>query len=240
MLIVIILLISVSLLIYIKFRNFSFKYSLNYFIIHIRFLEERYKYCRFLCCCSVANLFPTLCSPMDCSTPGLPVLHRLPKFVQTHLHRVGDATQPSHPLSSPSPPAPHPSQHQGLFQRINSSTRWPKYWSFSLSISPSNEHTALISFRMYCLDLCAVQGTLKSLLQHHSSKASILWCSAFFMVQFTHSSIFIIIFIITGLLDNSLSALLQAHAAFTLGLLANLMENIWNICESFSHVTLQY
>ena len=118
--------------------------------------------------------------------------------------------------------------------------RWPKYWSFSLSISPSNEHPALISFRMYCLDLCAVQGTLKSLLQHHSSKASILWCSAFFMVQFTHSSIFIIIFIITGLLDNSLSALLQAHAAFTLGLLANLMENIWNICESFSHVTLQY
>ena len=85
MLIVIIFLISVSLLIYIKFRNFSLKYSLNYFIIHIRFLEEHYKYCRFLCCCSVAK-FPTLCDPMGCSKPGLPIYHRLPQFVQTHVH----------------------------------------------------------------------------------------------------------------------------------------------------------
>ena len=101
---------------------------------------------------------------MNCSTPGLPVHHQLPEFTQTHVHRVGDAIQPSHPLSSPSPPA-----HNESTLRM----RWPKYWSFSFSISPSSEHPGLISFRMDCLDLLAVQGTLKSLLQHHSSKASI-------------------------------------------------------------------
>ena len=108
---------------------------------------------------------------MNCSTP---VHHLLPEFTQTHVHRVGDAIQPLHPLSSPSPPAPNPSQHQGLFQWVNSS---PKYWSFSFSISPSYEHPGLISFRIDWLDLLAVQGTLKSL-HHHSSKASILRCSA--------------------------------------------------------------
>ena len=121
---------------------------------------------------------------MNCSTPGLPVHHQLQEFTQTHDHRVGDAIQPSHPLSSPSPPAPNPSQHQRLIS--NEPTlhmRWPKYWSFSFSISPSKEHPGLISFRMDCLDLLAVQGTLKSLLQHHSSKASILRHSAFFTVQ---------------------------------------------------------
>ena len=86
----------------------------------------------------------------------------------------------------PSPPAPNPSQHQGLFQWVSSLIRWPKYWSFSFNISPSNEHPGLISFRMDWLDLLAVQGTLKSLLQHHSSKTSILWRSAFFMVQLSH------------------------------------------------------
>ena len=123
---------------------------------------------------------------MSCSTPGLPVHHQLPEFTQTHVHQVGDAIQPFHPLLSPSPPAPNPSQH-GVFS--NESTlrmRWPKYWSFSFSISPSNEHPGLISFRMDWLDLLAVQGTLKSLLQNHSSKASILWCSAFFTVQLSH------------------------------------------------------
>ena len=100
---------------------------------------------------------------MDCSTPGLPVHHQFPEFTQTHVHGVGDAIQPSHPLSSPSPSAP------------NESTlcmRWTKYWSFSFSISPSKEHPGLISFRMDWLDLLAVHGTLKSLLQHRSSKAS--------------------------------------------------------------------
>ena len=125
----------------------------------------------------------TLCDPMNCSTPGLPVHHQLPEFTQTHVHQVGDAILPSHPLSSPSPPAPNPSQHQSLFQWVNFSHEWPKYWSFSFSIIPSKEHPRPISFRMDWLDLLAVQGTLKSLLQHHSSKASVLWRSAFFTIQ---------------------------------------------------------
>ena len=204
----------------------------------------------------------TLCNPMNCSTPGLPVHHQLPDFTQTHVHWVGDAIQPSHPLLSPSPPTFNISQHQGLFQWVsslhqirsdqslshvqlfatpwiaarqaslsitnsrsslrltfivsvmpsshlilwhpllllppippsirvfsNESTlrmRWPKYWSFSFSISPSNEYSGLISFRMDWLDLLAVQGTFKSLLHHHTSKASILWCSAFFIVQLSY------------------------------------------------------
>ena len=118
---------------------------------------------------------------MDHSTPGLPVHHQLPEFTQTHVHGVGDAIQPSHPLSSPSPPTLNPSQHQ---HHINESTlhmRWPKYWIFSFNISPSNEHPGLISFRKDRLDPLAVQGTLKSLLQHY-----ILWHSAFFMVQLSH------------------------------------------------------
>ena len=123
---------------------------------------------------------------MSHSTPGLPVHHQFPESTQTHAHRVSDAIQPSHPLSSPSPPAPNPSQHQGLFQWVNSSHQVVKYWSFSFSISPSNKHPGLISFRMDWLDLLAVQGTLKSLLQHHSSKSSILWHSAFFIVQLSH------------------------------------------------------
>ena len=123
---------------------------------------------------------------MNCSTPGLPVHHQLPEFTQTHVHGVGDAIQPSHPLSSPSPPAPNLSQHQGLFIESALCIRWPMYWSFSFNISPSNEHRGLISFRMDWSALLAVQGTLKSLLQHHSSKASILHCSAFFIVQLSH------------------------------------------------------
>ena len=135
---------------------------------------------------SIAQSCPTLCDPMNCSTPSLPVYHQLPKFTQTHIHKVSDAIQPSHSLSSPSPPAPiHPSIR--VFS--NESTlrmRWPKYWSFSFNIIPSKEIPGLISFRMDWVDLLAVQGTLKSLLQHHSSKASILWRSAFFTVQFSH------------------------------------------------------
>ena len=123
---------------------------------------------------------------MNCSTPGLPVHHQLPEFTQTHVHRVSDAIQPSHPLLSPSPPALNPSQQQSLFQWVNSSQKWPKYWSFSFSIIPSKEIPGLISFIMEWLDLLAVQGTLKSFLQHHSSKASILRCSAFFTVQLSY------------------------------------------------------
>ena len=123
---------------------------------------------------------------MDCSTPGFPVHHQLQEFTQTHVHRVSDAIQPSHPLSSPFPPALNVSQHQGLFNESVLRTRWPKYWSFSFSICLSNEYSGLISFRMDWLDLLAVQGILKSLLQHHSSKASIVQCSAFFIVQLSH------------------------------------------------------
>ena len=121
---------------------------------------------------------------MNRSTPGFPVHHQFPELAQTHVHRVSDAIQPSCPLSSPSPPAFNLSQHQGLCQGVR--ITWPKYWSFSFKISPSNEHSGLISFRMDWLYLLVVQGTLKSLLQHHSSKASILQCSAFFTVQLSH------------------------------------------------------
>ena len=124
--------------------------------------------------------------PMNCSMPGLPVHHQLPESTQTHVHWVGDAFQPSHPLSSPSPPALNLSQHQGLFSESALPIRWPKYWSFSFNISPTNEYPGLISFRIDWLDLLAVQGTLKSLLQNPSSKASILRCSAFFMVLLSH------------------------------------------------------
>ena len=135
---------------------------------------------------SVAQSCPTLCDPMNCSTLGLPVHHQLPEFTQTHVHRVGCATQPSHPLSFLSPPAPNPSQHQSFPMSQLLRMRWPKYWSFSFSIIPSNEHPGLISFRMDWLEILAVQGTLKSLLQHHISKASILWHSAFFTIQLLH------------------------------------------------------
>ena len=135
---------------------------------------------------SVAQLDPTLYQPMDCSTPGFPVHHQVPEFTQTHVHWVGDAIQPSHPLSSPSPPAFNQSQHQVFSDESVLCIRWPKYWSFSFNISPSNEYSGLISFRMNWFDLLAVQVTLKSLFQHHSSKASILQGSAFFIGQLLH------------------------------------------------------
>ena len=96
------------------------------------------------CCCSLTRLCPTLCDPVDCSTRGFPVLPYLPEFAQTHVHRVGDAIQPSHPLSPPSPPAFNLSQHQGLFQWVGSSHQVAKYWSFNFSISPSSEYSGLL------------------------------------------------------------------------------------------------
>ena len=135
---------------------------------------------------SVVQLCPTLCDPMDCSMPGFPVYLQLPELAQTHINRVGDDIQPSHPLLSPSP-AVSLSSIRVFSNESALSIRWPKYWSFSFSISPSNQYSGLISFRMDWVDLFAVQGTLKSLLQHHSSKASILWHSAFFIVQLSHS-----------------------------------------------------
>ena len=132
---------------------------------------------------SAAQSSLTLCNPMDCSTPDFPVHHQLPELVQTHVHRVGDAIQPSHPLSSP---LLLPSIFPSIRVFSNESAlciRGPKYWSFSFSISPSNEYSRLISFRTDWFDLPTVRGTLKSLLQHDSSKASILWCLALFIVQ---------------------------------------------------------
>ena len=136
---------------------------------------------------SVQLLSPVqLCDPMNCSTPGLSVHHQVPEFTQTHVHRVGDAIQPSilcRPLLL------LPSIFPSIRVFLNQSAlciRWPKYWSFSFNISLSNEHPGLISFRMDWLDLLAVQGTLKCLLQHHTSKASILRHSVFFTVQLSH------------------------------------------------------
>ena len=132
---------------------------------------------------SVTQLCPVFCNPMDCIMLGLHVQHQLPEFTQSHVHWVSDAIQPSHPLLF------HVSSCLQSFPASESfhlCIRWPKYWSFSFSISPSNEYSRLLSFRMDWFDLLAVQGTLKNLLQHHSSKASILWHSAFFLVQLSH------------------------------------------------------
>ena len=133
---------------------------------------------------SVAQSCPILCDPMNRSTPGLPVHHQLPELTQTHAYRVGDAIQPSHPLSFPSLLPPIPPSIRVFSNESTLRSRWPKYWRFSFSISPYNEHPGLISFKMAWLDLLAVQGTL--LLQHHSSEASILRHSAFFTVQLSH------------------------------------------------------
>ena len=134
---------------------------------------------------SVAQSCPTLCDPMNCSMPSLPVHHQLPEFTETHV--IKSVMPSSHlilcrPLLLPSIiPSIRVFSNESILP-----IRWPKYWSFSFSISPSNEYSGLISFQMDWLDLFAVQGTLRSLLQHHSSKASILRCSAFFIVQLSH------------------------------------------------------
>ena len=177
---------------------------------------------------SSAQSRPTLCDPMDCSTPGLPVHHQLPEFTQTHVHRVGDAIQPSHPLSSPSPPAPIPPSIRVFSNESTLRMRWPKYWSFSFSIIPSKEIPGLISLRMDWLDLLAVQGTLKSLLQQYSSKALILQCSAFFTVQLSHP------YMITG---KTIALTRQTFVGKVMSLLLNMPSRliqytnayIWNL-----------
>ena len=159
-------------------RQFPVHLSTEVSVCHCKFSSLQFS--------SVAQSCPTLCDPMNHSTPGLPVHHHLPEFTQTHVHRVRDTIQPSHPWSSPSPSAPNPSQHQRFSNESTLLMRWPKYWSFSYRIIPSKEIPGLISFRMDWLDLFAVQGTLKSLLQHYSSKASILRCSTLFTIQLSH------------------------------------------------------
>ena len=158
---------------------------------------------------SVALSCPTLCDPMNHSMPGLPVHHQLPEFTQTHVHWVSDATQPSHPLSSPSPPDRNLSQHQGLFQWVNSSHQVAKVLDFQL--------LHLISFRMDWLDLLAVQGTLKSLLQHHSSKASILWHSTCFMAQLSQP------YMTTG---NTIALTRQTFVDKVMALLFNMLSRL--------------
>ena len=157
---------------------------------------------------------------MDCSTPALPVHHQLPVPTQTHVHQVDDAIQPSHLLLSPSPPTFNLSQYQGLLKRVSSSHRWSKYWSFSFSINLSNERktgSGLISFRMDWLDLLAVQGTLKSLLQHHSSKASILKSSPFFIVQLSHP------YITTG---KTIALIRQTFVGKVMSLIFNMLSRL--------------
>ena len=135
---------------------------------------------------SVQSVMSDSLLPMNCSMPGLPVHHQLPESTQIHFHWVGDAIQSCHPLSSPSAPTFNPSQLTVFSNESVLCIRWPKYWSLSFNISPSNEYPGLISFMMDWMDLLAVQGTLKCLLQHHSSKASFLRHSAFFTVQLSH------------------------------------------------------
>ena len=136
------------------------------------------------CCCSVTKTFLTLCDPVDCSTPGFPVLHYLQDFAQTHVHWVGDAKQLSHPLSPPSHPAINLSQHQGLFQWVGSWHQVAKV--LELQLQHQFFQWGLISFRIDWFDFLAVQRTLKSLLRHNNLKASFLRRSAFFMVQLSH------------------------------------------------------
>ena len=157
-----------------KQRNNFINQQLEFTTVWIKFECFEYIFCLKNQFSSVAQSCLTLCDPMDCSMPGFHVFHQLPEFAQTNVYQVGDAIQPFHPLLSPCPPAFNLSQHQGLFQTVSSSMRWPNYWSFSFNISPSNECSGLISFRMDWWDLLAVQGTLKSLLQHTVQKHQFL------------------------------------------------------------------
>ena len=141
----------------------------------------------YCCCCSVAKSCLTVRSSLDCSMPHLPDPHHLLEISQVHVHCVGDAIQPSHPLSSPLLlPSIFPSVRV-FFNESVLHIRWPKIWSCSFSISLSNEYSGLISFRMDWVDLFEVQGTPKSYPQHFSSIASILQCSPFFTVQLSHT-----------------------------------------------------
>ena len=142
-----------------------------------------------LCVCMQAECTqscPTFYDPIDWNTTGFPVHHQIPELTQTHAHRVSDAIQPSHPLLSPSSSASICPSIMVFSSELVLHMRWPKDWSFSFSINPSNEYSGLISFRIDWLDPLAVQETLKSLLQHPSSKPSILWPSTFFIVQLSH------------------------------------------------------
>ena len=158
---------------------------------------------------------------MDCNTPGFPVHHHFLEFAQTHVHWVSDAIQPSHPLSPP-PLALNLSRIRVFSNESTLHIRWPKYWSFSFSISPSSDYSGLIAFRIGWFDLLAVQGTLKSLLQHHNSKASILCHSAFFMVQLLHPYMTTgktIVLTIWNFVSNAMSLLFDMLSRFAIAFL---------------------
>ena len=166
-------------------QNFAFRK--NVFLQNKKTWGYAYYIIHVYCFSSVQLLkMSNLCNPMDCSMPGFHVYHQLLEPAQTQVYQVSDAIKPSYPLSSPSPPTFNLSQHQGLSSESVLRIRWPKYWTFSFSISPSNEYPGLISFGIDWLNLLAIKETLKSLLQHQNSKASVLWCPAFFMVQLSH------------------------------------------------------
>ena len=167
------------------------------------------------CCCSVAQSCHTLCDPMDCGTPGFPDLH-LPELAQIHVHWVGDVIQPSCSLSSPSSPAFSLSQHQVFSSESTLHIRWPKIWSFSFSISPSSDYSELISLSIDWFDLLAVQETLKSLLWHHNTKASILPCSTFLMAHLT-----------------SICDYWKNHSLIILTFVGNVISLIFNILSRF-------
>ena len=162
------------------FWMLSFKptFSLSFFTFIKRLFSSSVQFSQFS-----RSVMSDSLRPHESQHTGLTVHHQLLEFTQTRVHLVRDAIQPSYLRWSPSPPAPNPSQHQSISSESALHMRWPKYWSFSFRIIPSKEHPGLISFRMDWLDLLAVQRILKSLLQHHSSKASVLQCSAFFTVQ---------------------------------------------------------
>ena len=141
---------------------------------------------KIFCCCSVAKSCLTLCDPMNRSISGLPVHHQLPEFTQTHVHWVDDAIQPSHPLLSPSTSAFNRSQHQGLFQWVVLHIRWPKYWNFSFSISPSNEYSGLTSFR---IDWFSLQSKGLSRVFSNTTFKSINSSALSFLYSPTHTSI---------------------------------------------------
>ena len=162
---------------------------------------------------------------MDCSTRSFPVHHQLPELAETQVHRISDAIQPSHPLLSPSSPALNLSSIRVFSNESALCIRWPKFWSFSFNIRPSNEHPGLISSRMDQWDLLAVQGTHKSLLQLHSSKASVLCCSAFFLVQLSHP------YMTAG---KTISLTRRTFVGKVMSLLLSMLFNIHTIslCES--------
>ena len=155
---------------------------------------------------------------MDYSMPSFTVFHYLLEFAQTQVQWISDAIKPSHSLPSPSPPALNLSQHQGLFKWVSSLHQVPKYSSFSFNINPSNEYSGLISFRMEQLDLLAVQGTLQSLFQHHSSKALILQHSAFFTVQLSHP------YMTTG---KTIALTRRTFIGKVMSLLFNMLSRLW-------------